>query len=234
MHAEARRAVLATGLLLSYGVVAHRMVPTRAEVPANLSAAVAAVLLARAWGRSWAELGLDPGESSRGARAGMAAAAPAVAGLAVAAAVPALRPWFRDERVVGASPRETAGHVLVRIPLAIGLAEELLFRGALLAVTDRAVGRRRAVVWTSLAFGAWHVVPALHAHGSSAVAAGRLERYGGVAATIAGTVLATTVAGVGLAVLRLRARSVVAPVLAHAMVNASAFLLARRATRAQA
>ncbi len=233
-NADARRAALATGLVLSYGAIAHRMAPTRAETPANLGAATAAVLLARAWGCSWGDLGLDASQSGRGARAGLAAAAPAVAGLAVAAAIPALRPWFRDDRVVGASPRETAAHVLIRIPLAVGLAEELLFRAALLAVTEAAAGRRWAVAWTSLAFGAWHVVPAIHAHGSTPVVAGKVDRYGGVAATIAGTVVATSLAGAALAVLRLRARSVLAPVIAHTAINVSAFLLARRAGRSPA
>jgi membrane protease YdiL (CAAX protease family) len=230
--ADVRRAAVATGVVLSYGVVAHRLAPTRTELPANLGAAAAAVLVARAWGHSWADLGLDPSKAGRGARNGLVASAPLAAGLAVVAAVPAIRPWFRDERVVGTSTREAAGHVLVRIPLATALAEELLFRAVLLAVTDAALRRRwAAIAWTSLVFGAWHVVPALHAHRNTPEAAGRVESYGGVVATIAGTVAATTVAGVGLAVLRLRARSVLAPVVAHAVVNAAAFLVARRAGR---
>ena len=60
--------------------------------------------------------------------------------------------------------------------------------------------------------------------------------YGMIGMTIAvlATVLSTTGAGVVLARLRLRSRSVLAPVLAHAAVNVSAYLAARHAVNRHA
>jgi membrane protease YdiL (CAAX protease family) len=54
-----------------------------------------------------------------------------------------------------------------------------------------------------------------------------------MAASVAGVVAITGVAGAALAALRLRSRSVLAPILAHVAINSSAFvatrILARRA-----
>ena len=215
---DTRRAFLATGLVVAYGAVAPRVLPPTSVVP-NLTVAATGVAAARWWGRSWAELGLDPVDARRGLRFG-AAAVPVVAGaVATVAAVPALRRLLRDERVLGLSDREAAFHALVRIPLATALAEEVLFRSVLLGQTGTGGRRVRAVVWTSMAFGLWHVLPALHSH--------RSNRQGGAATTVTGTVVATAGVGAALAVLRLRSRSVVAPVIAHAAVNGLTFVAAR-------
>jgi membrane protease YdiL (CAAX protease family) len=48
---------------------------------------------------------------------------------------------------------------------------------------------------------------------------------------VAGTVAATTAAGVGFSLLRLRSGSVLAPVIVHAAINSSAFIAARQTPR---
>ncbi len=225
-RADTKRALLLTGLVVGYGAVAPSMLPATSVLP-NLGAASAAVLAARHWGRSWSDLGLDPADAGRGLRAGVTTVLPAAGVLAAMAITPALRPLLRDERVTDASGREAAYHLLVRIPLATAVAEEVLFRGALLGMTG--AGRRpaRALAWTSVAFGLWHVVPALYSHRSNPHGVQLTEGRGGAVATVAGTVAATAPVGAALAVLRLRSRSVLAPVIAHAAVNGLAFVAAR-------
>lgn len=225
--------MLAAGGVLAYGAATHRAIPAGAQLPANLGAAAALVLVARRWGRSWSDLGLDPDDARRGVAVG-AATIPLIAGaLAAAAAIPTLRPYFQDDRVVDASPAEAARHLLVRVPLATALAEEVLFRGALFALFGAGAGRTGAVASTSLAFGIWHVLPALESHRSNPGAAEAAAPLGGPGAVIAGTVVATAAAGAAFAWLRLRARSVVAPVIAHAALNSLAFLATRRVARAR-
>ena len=140
---------------------------------------------------------------------GASGSAAVVAGGAVvaAAALPATRELFRDRRLSGVGRAEAAYQVAVRIPLATALAEELMFRGALLALFRRRRSTAAAVLWTSLLFGAWHVLPTIDDYPGSPAGAG---------------------AGAGLAWLRLRSGSVLAPALAHAALNVSAYLAGRR------
>jgi membrane protease YdiL (CAAX protease family) len=222
---------LASALVLSYGAASQRAIPQGAQLPANLGAAGALVLLARRWGRSWDDLGLDPAHAPRGAAVGLATVPVIAAALGAASAVPALRGLFHDDRVFDATSAEAMRKVLVRVPLETALAEEVVFRGSLLALADAAGTRRSALAWSSVVFGLWHVLPALHSHRSDSGTAKAAAPVGGAAAVVAGTVIATTAAGVGFAWLRRRSRSVLAPVLAHTAVNALAFLATRHVVR---
>src|SRR5689334_12508238 len=65
------RTAVMTGLVLAYGAASQRLVPPRATVPANLTAAAGAVLLARRFGCTWAELGLDPAQLATGLGGGV-------------------------------------------------------------------------------------------------------------------------------------------------------------------
>ncbi len=230
MDDDTRRALLLTGLVAGYGAIAPPVLPASSVLP-NVGAATASVLAARHWGRSWAEIGLDPAHAGRGVGAGLATVPPIAAVVTAVALIPALRAGLRDDRISRLSGREAAFHLFVRIPLATALAEEVMFRGAMLAITG--AGRRpaRAVAWSSVGFGLWHVLPALHAHRSNPQSARLTRRYGGAMSTVAGTVVATAAAGVALGALRLRSRSVVAPVIAHAAVNGLMFLAARVVAR---
>jgi membrane protease YdiL (CAAX protease family) len=154
-------------------------------------------------------------------------AIPIAAGLVAGSRHPATRGFLADARVVELSTHDAAYEMLIRIPLVTAATEELLFRSALLGVSEQWLGTRRAVVWTSLVFGLWHVVPAVHSHRHNVGAAGAVDRLGGRTALVAGTVAATAVAGLGLAALRLRTKSVVAPIIVHGAINGVAFALAR-------
>jgi membrane protease YdiL (CAAX protease family) len=187
---------------------------------------------ARAWGVSSDVLGLVPSRARRSAAVGIAAALPLAAGVIAGSRHPATREFFADARVVALSNRAAAYELFVRIPVVTAATEEILFRSVLLGVAAESIGIRRAVVWTSLVFGVWHVVPALHSHRHNSAAADAVDGVGGRAALVAGTVTATVVAGFGLCALRLRTKSVVAPIVVHAAINGVGFAVARAMSRA--
>lgn len=200
---------------LALNVVGNVAVEGGTYVVVNLLGAAALVVVVRRTGRSWEGLGLATRDVRAGVVVGLTGA------LAVVALVAALSILLVGAGLapdVGGAAREPdlVWTLAVRIPLGTALAEELVFRSALLGLLLPAVGRARAVLASAILFGLWHVLPTLDA--GSAVSGGA------VAVLVA--VAATTGAGVVLAWLRLRAGSVLAPVLVHAAVNGSALVAA--------
>jgi hypothetical protein len=158
---------------------------------------------------------------------GFTVAAPIVAGIGLAARAPVTGPYFSDARVLRASRGRAAYETAIRIPIGTALAEELLFRGALLALFRRRYSTAGAVAVSSLLFGCWHLLPARQSVADNS-SGGTADTSLRTLALMVGTVAATTVAGVGFAGLRLRSRSILAPVIVHAAINSSAFIAARR------
>ena len=215
-------------VLALHNVAVHRLLPAPADAALNLATAVGLTGFARHAGCSRGDLGIRAEDAGSGLRAGLGAAAVAGGAVALAAALPATGRYFGDRRVGGAGHREAAYHLAVRIPLATALAEELLFRGVLLALFRQRRSEAAAVLWTSLLFGAWHVLPTIdHYQGNPASDLVADPVRGRLLAVLA-TTLSTTVAGGAFAWLRLRSRSLLAPILAHAAVNVSAYLAGRR------
>jgi uncharacterized protein len=221
----------AAGALLAWNAAVNRVVPSPAYVPANLAAAGLSLAAARRAGMTAAELGLDRERAGRGLRVGLAAAAPVVAVVAAGAALPATRRWFLDERATTGGTGHALYHTLVRIPLGTALAEEAIFRGALLGLLTQRHPRARAVAVSSALFGCWHVLPTLDTLALNPLG----ETVGGNPARTGGTVLAsvavTALAGLGFCWLRFRGDSVVAPVVVHAALNSSAFAAGRLVAR---
>jgi membrane protease YdiL (CAAX protease family) len=216
-----RPEVIGVGVLAVHSVALHLAAPGPGAAALNLMTAAGLCGLALRAGCTPAELGLDRRDARGGLRAGLAGAVVAGAVVGLAAAAPPTRRLFDDDRVTGMGGGELAYHVVVRIPLVTALSEEVMFRGALLALLRRRQSRAAAVAWTSLLFGAWHILPTLEHHKGN-----RLGAVGaGPAAAV--TTIATTAAGGVLAWLRLRSGSVLAPALAHAAVNDGALLAAR-------
>ena len=94
------------------------------------------------------------------------------------------------------------------------------FRSALPALLRRAgAGTRTAIVSSATLFGLWHVAPSL------TTALGDPSRDLPVWVVVAGTVVFTTAAGVGLGWLRHRSGSLLPPVLVHLATNSLGVLL---------
>jgi membrane protease YdiL (CAAX protease family) len=212
--------------VLAYNVAVNRLIPRAGYVPANLAAALLAVAAARWCGVPPADMGLRHDRLGRGLRVGLVAALLIVAAIALAVAVPATRIYLAD-RAIGGGTGHVAYELLVRVPLGTALSEELIFRGAMLGLFLQRHPRRVAVAMSSLVFGFWHVLPTLetlHLNAVGSLNQGGALRTGGAVLV---SVLTTTAAGWGFAWLRFRSDSILAPILTHASVNASALFAGR-------
>ena len=213
----------AGALTLAYSYVVNRLVPEMWYIPANLTAAAGFVGLARGTGATWTDMALRGDRVGRGIRVGIVAAVPIAAVVALGIAVPGTRRYFADQRVmVGAG---TAWFdALVRIPLGTAVCEELIFRGAILGMLLRRRTPLEATVIGALLFGLWHVFPTLdtlHLNPAGAYVEGN---WLGTTAAVVAAAGVTAAAGFGFSWLRLRANSVVAPMIAHGVLNVLAFV----------
>ena len=141
----------AAGALLAWNAAVNRVVPSRAYVPANLAVAGLSLAAAGRAGVSAAELGLRPPRGRPGGcGSGWRRPAPVVAVVAIGAALPATRRFLAgDRRATTGGAGYALYHTLVRIPLGTAVAEEILFRGALLGLLSQRHPRARAVAVSS-------------------------------------------------------------------------------------
>ena len=219
-HPGAGAEFAASTATLAYNVAINQAIPGVAYVPANLGAA-------RNCGVSGSDLGMRPDRLVTAIRIGLMAAMPAAGVVAVGAVVPATRRFFQDERVRRGGARHVLFETLVRIPLGTALAEEVIFRGSLLGLFMQRHSPAAAASMNSILFGVWHVLPTLHTlrlNPAGAFAHRDPKHLGGA---ILGAVASTALAGYGLAWLRFRSGSLAAPAVAHACLNASAYVAAR-------
>lgn len=219
-------------LVGGHHLLVHRAAPPQAHAALNVGTAALALALSRRAGLRAADLGLERRTVLPGLRLGALVGGGVAAAVAVGARSAAADGVLADDRAAGHSRGQAARQVLVRIPFATALTEELVHRGALLGLLRRRLAPRVAAAASSLAFGTAHVLPAFDAVASSAAGRNAAQRRGGTPAAVAGTVATTTLAGLGFAWLRERSGSVVAPVIVHAAANATGFVVARRAARA--
>jgi uncharacterized protein len=224
--------IAATAATLAYNVAISQVTSGIGYVMANTGAAALSVIAARNRGVSWAHMGMYPGRLGRGIRIGLITALPVAAVVGLGTVVPGTRVYFRDERARGGGTRHVLFEALVRIPLGTALPEEVIFRGALLGLFTQRHSPVAAASLSSILFGLWHVLPTLRTlplNPAGARAHGNPKR---TASAVLAAVTATTLAGYGLAWLRFRSGSLAAPAVAHASLNATAYLAARFAVRA--
>jgi membrane protease YdiL (CAAX protease family) len=219
--------VVAAGATLAWGAFAHRFVPERVRPLAGAIAAGGLVAWARAQGVGAREIGCAVEDLPSGLKVGAATAGGTVAVIGALRALDRGGARFHDTRVVEASRGEVAFHLLVRIPLATALVEEVVFRGVILGLGLRDGDAGRALAVSSIAFGLWHVGAALHPARTAATGAVVGHHRGTTAAAVVGDIVATTIGGLAFGALRLKSRSVAAPALAHAALNASAYAATR-------
>ena len=194
----------------AWNLVAKEWLPSAAWVPANCAVAAVLVVVARTNDLEWEELGLRRDRLTRGLAVGITAAAAVLLVLAVAVVLPGTEDFFDDAKIAADSVGSRIFDPLVRIPLGTVVLEETLFRGVVLGLALRRWSVVTAVLVTSAFFGLWHVVPTPGSDDGLGV--------------ILGTLAVTTVAGVLFSWLRLRANSILAPMLAHVATNSFAYL----------
>ncbi|MDI3313648.1 MAG: CPBP family intramembrane metalloprotease [Mycobacterium sp.] len=196
-------AVSLASALVGWSFVAPRL-PTRWRVPAQVVAGGLLMLV------SGAPLGLTAPRLVVGLRLGSAGAA--VAGAVVAATTAVRRVRLSMSAREPATP--AAVWLALQIPLGTVWAEETAFRGALATAGTAAFGPTAGRIVQAAAFGLSHITDA-RAHGEPVVA----------------TVLATGLAGWLFGWLADRSGGLVAPMLAHLVINetaAAAVLTIRR------
>ena len=225
-----RRAAGARGLLLTLGLVVYHASVTiphlngRLLTTFNVILGVALTIAALTILRIPAdELGLGV-RQLKGLAVGVGLAVVLATPFALAVAIRSTAPVLRDARY-HYLPASTLIYILAfQLPIQTVVVEELIFRGVLFAVT-RPLGRGISIIGTSLAFGLWHVGPAI------ALARAHSERLT-LSVIVLGTLLAfvtTTLGGIVLTWLRLRYRGLQAPIGFHWTVNATAILISHAA-----
>ena len=185
------------------------------------------VLALVAWtaGAMWADLGLDRTDVGAGLRYGAGAVGIVLLVLVLAAVIPSTNGYLHDSRA-----QISGGRLLyelgVSIVLLTAIPEEFAFRGVLLGSALRLWGPWRASVITSLLFGLWHIEPTLGTMRDNHATAGLSASIGGQVLVVLGAIAVTFVAGLVFCWLRLRSRSLIAPVMAHAAINGLALTVA--------
>jgi membrane protease YdiL (CAAX protease family) len=204
--------------LAMYNVVRSSVIDGDLDTATNL--AVGAIVLLAGWwaGLSTRELGLDRANARAGLRLGLVAAA-VVAAVVIIGAVVFSTFGTIDDSCVEISFQAMMLRVLVIIPIATAVVEETIFRGVLYGLLRRRCTVVAAAAIDAVLFGLWHVYPAWLDTSGTAVGVGR-------GATVAGTFVATTTAGLVLTWLRQRSGHLLAPILAHAASNSVTFAVA--------
>ena len=185
------------------------------------------VLALVAWtaGAMWADLGLDRTDVGAGLRYGAGAVGIVLLVLVLAAVIPSTNGYLHDSRA-----QISGGRLLyelgVSIVLLTAIPEEFAFRGVLLGSALRLWGPWRASVITSLLFGLWHIEPTLGTMRDNHATAGLSASIGGQVLVVLGAIAVTFVAGLLFCWLRLRSKSLIAPVMAHAATNGLALTVA--------
>ena len=185
------------------------------------------VLALVAWtaGAMWADLGLDRTDVGAGLRYGAGAVGIVLLVLVLAAVIPSTNGYLHDSRA-----QISGGRLLyelgVSIVLLTAIPEEFAFRGVLLGSALRLWGPWRASVITSVLFGLWHIEPTLGTMRDNHATAGLSASIGGQVLVVLGAIAVTFVAGLVFCWLRLRSKSLIAPVMAHAATNGLALTVA--------
>lgn len=223
LHVYADIAVVVAVLVVT-NLVAHFTTPwaSIATVPA---AAVGLMLLVRARGLGWTELGLGREHWRSGAGYALAAVGVVLSVIAIGALLPWTRPMFMNNNYATISGALIASMVI--IPLQTVIPEELAFRGVLHGALTRAWGFRGVAAAGSLLFGLWHIATSF---GLTTENVGFTRLFGaGVWGTVAGVLLAvvaTGFAGFVFTWLRRRSGSLLAPIALHWSLNGMGALAA--------
>ena len=191
-------------------------------VPLNLTAAAVLAWSASRVGLAPVDLGLQRSTVRVGFSYGVGVAAVAAVALLVAGLVPALHPLFDDARLADIGPGLLAYRALIRIPLGTALFEEYAFRGVLFGAWSKVASPARAAVGSSLVFGLWHIRPTVDLLDANELATSSISRV----SFLVTAVLLTATAGYLFCLLRIRTRSLLAPLVAHAAINSLAIVAA--------
>jgi membrane protease YdiL (CAAX protease family) len=220
--------ILTVSLLAAYNVARTLWIPESWQLLTNVG--VVLLIGAIAWWSSvdTTELGLHRDHHPLGAIWGGGAlllVMAVVVGFALVSEVRGSSQGALDDPRLQVPFLEMVYEVAFNTPLGTVVLEEFAFRGLLLALFLRHTSMWRSVLWSSLLFGAWHILPTL----TTAASNGAMEKLAstpaGLVLVVIGNVLSTAIAGAVFAYLRLRSGSLLAPALAHLATNDISFVV---------
>jgi membrane protease YdiL (CAAX protease family) len=178
----------------------------------------ALVVWARLDGLTWSQLGLGRDRLPSGLRWALGAIGVCAGVYVVGVLLPLTRPAFQDVRY-DLPLGDALEKAFVVIPLGTVALEELAFRSVLWGFLSRHLRQWQVLVTTSVVFGFWHVMPALHV-GATNRGVSDAVGSGGSAVVVLATVGLTTIGGLVFGELRRRSGSVLASAGAHWATNA--------------
>jgi membrane protease YdiL (CAAX protease family) len=216
--------VLTVGVLVLFSVARtfHVLGPEGVGVGLLIAA-----LLLIAWGNGAtpADLGLGRSDVWAGLAYGAGACGAVLLVLVVGAVIPAANGFLHDSRAQIGGGR-LLFELAVPIVLLTAIPEELAFRGVLLGSALKLWGPWRASLITSALFGLWHIAPTLGTMADNHEFKGVAASVGGEILLVLGAIAVTFVAGLVFCWLRLRSKSLIAPIMAHAATNGLALTVA--------
>jgi membrane protease YdiL (CAAX protease family) len=196
----------------------------------GLAGAAGLLALARAFGLTWAQLGLGADRLRRGWPWAVAMVGVVGAVYLLALALPDTRAAFLDPRYrMGVDQALLTAFVL--IPLRTVLLEEVAFRSVLWGMLRRHMGGVGVLVVSSVLFGLWHVLPALDLAAGRGLAVDPGRRLLSSVLVVAGTVAVTGLGGVVAGELRRRSGSLLASAGMHWATNGLGVLVGLAAWR---
>ena len=206
--------------LIAFNVVTNRLAPEGHHLLWALGGSFGLLALGILDGKSWTDMGLGWTYLISGVLWGVGCVVLVTAGYLIAASFRRGRDAMQDERVAELSGPRLMFKALVQVPFAIVLFEEIAFRAVLFSMLARRFGVVWAVVISAVLFGLWHILPSIGSHEHSAALGSVVGegRRGNVLAVVL-SVLATTIAGVIFAGLRIVSGSVIAPMGSHWATN---------------
>lgn len=211
--------LLATGAVVAGLVglnVAKHLSPS-SSVALGVGGAGALLLVARASGLTWEQLGLSRGQLKRGLLWGGGAVAAVAAVYAGGLLLPHTRWLFVDVRYQ-LEVLDALKSAFLVIPLGTVLLEEVAFRSVLWGMLERHMSSTRALLVSSTLFGLWHVLPSLEF--AEARGLGEQAGPGATALVVLGTVAFTAAGGLVAGELRRRSGHVLAGAGMHWATNA--------------
>lgn len=224
-HTAAGRCFLATVGVLVLFTIARQfgwLGPPAASESILIAVLVVVALSTHA---TLADLGLSRSDARAGVLYGAGALAAVALVLALAAVIPATNGFLHDSRA-----QISGGRLLyelgVEVVLLTAIPEELAFRGLLLGAGLKLWSPWRAALISSALFGLWHIAPTLGTMRDNREVSGAVSSVGGQILVVLGAVAVTFVAGLVFSWLRLRSKSLIAPILAHAATNGVALTVA--------
>jgi membrane protease YdiL (CAAX protease family) len=219
----------ALSFLAVYNVVQNTLLSERGYVAGNAIATGVGLIWARASGLGWRELGMSRKDMAGGLRLGVGVATAASSLALLTRHHEKVRAMLNDDRLEDLSDREVWYRLLVRFPLGTALFEEVWFRGVLPAALGQH-GSRHPELFSTVAFGAWHLIPTAIA--INANPSGRSLSFSRRAGLVIGGSVAAGLAGLGFVAMRSVSSSLAAPWIAHGALNGLTFWIGLRSRRA--